>query len=43
MNVITELGKIYDSTDNKSLGFTIAEVNKIVSQNYKCATTQCTA
>jgi len=43
MNVITELGKIYNITDPNSLGFTIAEVNKIVSQNYNCAAIQCTA
>lgn len=38
MNIITELGKIYNLTDPNSLGFTIAAVNKIVSDNYKCAT-----
>ena len=42
MNIITELGKIYNTTDPNSLGFTIAAVNKIVSDNYKCATSQCT-
>ena len=42
MNVITELGKIYNVTDSNSLGYTIAEVNKIVSNYYKCASIQCT-
>ena len=42
MNIITELGKIYNTTDPNSLGFSIAAVNKIVSDNYKCATSQCT-
>jgi|LauGreDrversion4_2_1035121.scaffolds.fasta_scaffold221504_4 hypothetical protein len=42
MNIITELGKIYNVTDPNSLGFTIAAVNKIVSDNYKCAAIQCT-
>ena len=40
----TEFGNLYNSSDDKSLGFTIAQVDKVISTQYKCANADlCTA